>query len=129
MKKLVIIESPLSGDFSRNIRYARLCCLDSLRRGEAPYASHLLYTQMLDDTDPGDRRLGMEAGFAWGEVGELRVFYTDLGMSGGMKEGEAKAQAAGQATERRELPPDLKAIFLAGNNAQHTEGATSFSEG
>ena len=55
--------------------------------GEAPYASHLLYTQMLDDEDAGHRRLGMEAGFAWGEVGELRRFCIDLGMSSGMEEG------------------------------------------
>ena len=121
--KRVIIESPLSGDFKRNIRYARLCCLDSLRRGEAPYASHLIYTQMLDDKIPAERRMGMEAGFAWGEVGELRAFYVDLGMSGGMTEGEAKAQAAGQPTERRKLPPDLLARLDDGSELGHTEGA------
>lgn len=121
--KRVIIESPLSGDFKRNIRYARLCCLDSLRRGEAPYASHLLYTQMLDDEDPIEREMGMEAGFAWGDVGELRAFYVDLGMSGGMMEGETKAQAARQSTERRNLPPDLLARLDDGSELGHTEGA------
>jgi hypothetical protein len=105
--KRIIIESPLSGDFARNIRYARLCCLDSLQRGEAPFASHLLYTQMLDDRIHGHRRLGMEAGFCWGEVGDLRVFYTDLGVSGGMAEAEVLAVKAGQPTERRTLPDEL----------------------
>src|SRR5690606_24498929 len=48
-KPLVIIESPYSGDVERNTEYARSCLLDSLRRGEAPIASHLLHTQVLED--------------------------------------------------------------------------------
>lgn len=51
--------------------------LDALDRGEAPYASHLLYTQMLDDTIPAERELGIKAGFAWGD-GVRRVYYSDL---------------------------------------------------
>ena len=49
--KLVIIESPYAGDIEKNVAYARDCVRDSLMRGEAPYASHLLYTQpnILDD--------------------------------------------------------------------------------
>ena len=38
--KLVIVESPFAGDTERNIRYARACLADCLRRGEAPFASH-----------------------------------------------------------------------------------------
>ena len=37
------------------MEYARACLRDSLLRGEAPIASHLLYTQpvaSLDDSDP-----------------------------------------------------------------------------
>jgi len=41
----VIIESPYAGDIEVNLKYAKLCILDSLKRGEAPLASHLLYTQ------------------------------------------------------------------------------------
>lgn len=73
----VIVESPLSGDFARNQRYARWCMLDCLKRGEAPFASHLLYTQCLDDRKPKQRELGIVAGFAWGEDAE-HVFYVDL---------------------------------------------------
>lgn len=43
--RLVIIESPFAGDVVRNLRYLRACMRDCLRRGEAPYASHALYTQ------------------------------------------------------------------------------------
>ncbi len=49
--KRVIIESPYSGDIPRNLLYARLCVFDCLNRGEAPYASHLFFTQVLNDND------------------------------------------------------------------------------
>ena len=50
---IVIIESPFAGDVDKNIEYARKCVRDSLNRGEAPSASHLLYTQpgILDDDE------------------------------------------------------------------------------
>ena len=41
----VILESPYAGDIERNVKYARMAVRDSLSRGEAPIASHLLYTQ------------------------------------------------------------------------------------
>jgi len=42
MKK-VIIESPYAGNIEQNIKYRlRACLKDSLTRGEAPLASHLL---------------------------------------------------------------------------------------
>jgi hypothetical protein len=83
----VIIESPYAGNVELNERYLRACLRDSLLRGEAPYASHGLYTQegVLDDLDADERECGMLAGFAWGDVAELRVFYIDLGMSNGMQ--------------------------------------------
>ena len=45
--RLMIVESPYAGDMEANTEYARDACatLDSLMRGEAPIASHLLYTQ------------------------------------------------------------------------------------
>lgn len=85
--KRVILESPYAGDTTRNIRYARECLKDSLKRGEAPIASHLLYTQegVLDDNIEEERIWGINAGLAWKEVADLQVFYIDFGMSGGMK--------------------------------------------
>jgi hypothetical protein len=55
-------------------------------RGEAPIASHLLYTQpgVLDDTDSAQRAQGIAAGLAWRDVADASVFYVDRGMSGGM---------------------------------------------
>lgn len=65
--RLVIVESPFAGDLPKNIAYARAAVRDSLARGEAPIASHLLYTQpgILDDDIPAERQWGIDAGLAW----------------------------------------------------------------
>lgn len=101
----VVIESPYSGDVAANIEYARRCVRDCLARGEAPIASHLLFTQpgILDDTVPAERTLGMNAGFAWGRLAEACVVYTDRGVSGGMKAGIALAEAHGIPVEYRNI--------------------------
>jgi hypothetical protein len=101
----VIIESPYAGDIIRNEDYARSCMWDSLRRGEAPFASHLLYTQpgILRDEISSERERGIRAGFAWGEVSDAIVVYTDLGVSDGMKRGIEAAHAAGRPVEFRSL--------------------------
>lgn len=101
----VIIESPYAGDVERNTEYARKCMRDSLMRGEAPYASHLLYTQpyVLDDKIPDERKLGIEAGFVWGEVADATVVYIDYGITPGMQKGIERAIAAGHPVETRKL--------------------------
>lgn len=85
----MIIESPLKGDYEENRKYARACLRDSLMRGESPFASHLLYDQegVLDDTNPGERTLGIEAGLVWGEKADGAAFYVDRGFSEGMIRG------------------------------------------
>lgn len=81
-----IIESPYAGEVALNVRYLQSCLRDSLLRGEAPYASHGLYTQegVLRDDIPQERELGICAGFAWREVADLTAFYIDRGFSPGM---------------------------------------------
>lgn len=85
----VIIESPYAGDVEKNLRYLRACLRDSLKRGEAPFASHGLYTQpgVLDDDDPEERKHGIAAGFEWRSVADATVVYADLGVSPGVQEG------------------------------------------
>lgn len=103
MKPRVIIESPLAGDVDANVRYARECLADSLRRGEAPFASHLLYTQVLDDLKPEEREIGMSAGLEWYAGATLCAVYSDRGISGGMLRGIAAAEAAGIPVVSRTL--------------------------
>lgn len=114
--KRVIIESPYAGTAPKgsservaqtqeNVDYLRACLRDSLLRGEAPYASHALYTQpgVLDDDIAEERMHGIHAGFAWGEVADLRVFYADRGVSSGMHYGLEAAAKLGQPVEYRYL--------------------------
>ncbi len=105
----VILESPYASDtpegLERNLRYARAAMRDCLMRGEAPYASHLLYTQdgVLDDKAPEQRKLGIEAGLEWGRIAEATVVYIDLGISPGMTQGMTRATALGRPCEIRML--------------------------
>ncbi len=105
--KLVILESPYAGEVEKNIEYARACVRDSLSRGEAPIASHLLYTQpgILRDDVPTERQWGIDAGLAWRSVSSMTVVYTDRGISRGMEYGIAAAKDAGKAVEFRTLTP------------------------
>lgn len=105
MKRLVILESPYAGDLEANITYARACLRDCLLRGEAPIASHLLYTQdgVLDDQKPDERTLGIEAGLAWGRAADATVVYFDRGISHGMEIGMRRAVAEGRSVELRSL--------------------------
>jgi len=101
----VIIESPFAGDVEANIAYARACMRDCLARGEAPYASHLLFTQpgILDDDIPEERQLGIDAGLLWASAAEATVVYRDRGMSKGMLYGIQNAIKAGRPIEDRWL--------------------------
>lgn len=105
--KLVIIESPFSGDtdeeINRNLAYARAAMADALSRNEAPFASHLLYTQVLDDAEPAQRKLGMDAGFHWANYASAICVYEDLGISKGMMKGIGLARSRGRTVEYRKI--------------------------
>lgn len=105
MLKLVLLESPYAGEVEKNVAYARACMRDCLLRGEAPFASHLLYTQegVLDDLIPEERQLGIEAGLAVGKTFYATVVYTDRGISNGMKYGIERAEKEGRPVEYRTL--------------------------
>jgi hypothetical protein len=102
---LVILESPYAGDINRNIAYARACVKDSLLRGEAPFASHLLYTQenILDDNIEEQRLLGIKAGLAWLKAADKHVFYIDYGYSKGMLYAKQFASENNFSIEERKL--------------------------
>jgi len=103
---LVLIESPYAGDVQLNELYARAAMRDCLERGEAPFASHLLFTQprVLDDSIPEQRARGIEAGLAWGAKADKTVVYIDRGISAGMRQGIERAKAEGRPVEYRTLP-------------------------
>jgi hypothetical protein len=112
--KRVILESPFAGNVEKNIIYARACVRDSLLRGEAPIASHLLYTQsgILNDEIPAERQHGIDAGLTWKAVADGSVVYVDLGISRGMQYGIDAAKTTGLPVELRNLPADvMKSLF------------------
>ena len=95
--KLVMIETPLRASGERtmemNLEYARRCMKDSLEKGEAPFAMHLLYTQVLNDSLVEERKQGMICGLAWLLHAEAVILYCDYGVSSGMKAAYKKALA------------------------------------
>lgn len=111
----VILESPYATESSlpliaawqrrRNVRYARAALRDSLLRGEAPLASHLLYTQpgVLRDAIAKERACGIAAGLSWQAFADACVVYVDLGISRGMNDGIKAAKQAGLDVELRRL--------------------------
>ncbi len=109
MSRLVILESPYAATATHtvedHVRYARACMKDCLSRGEAPFASHLLYTQrgVLDDTKPEERNLGIGAGLEWKAACTATVVYMDLGLTPGMELGIENAAAAGNSVTFRRL--------------------------
>lgn len=101
----VVIESPYAGDVGANLVYARRCVRDCLQRGEAPYASHLLFTQdgILDDSILEERELGIEAGLVWGALADRVAVYVDRGISKGMLFGIRRHRLRGIPIEVRAL--------------------------
>tara|TARA_R110000765_G_scaffold291984_1_gene387587 strand:- start:1056 stop:1415 length:360 start_codon:yes stop_codon:yes gene_type:complete len=109
--KRVVIESPYNGDFIKNVRYARGCLWDSLSRQESPFASHLLYTQVLNDKIPEQREMGMSRALAWYDTADLCAVYTDLGISSGMEQGILYAESIGLTVEKRSIKDASKTSF------------------
>lgn len=130
MSRLCIIESPYAprpnSSTVDHIRYIRRCVLDSIERGEAPFAGHLLYTQVLDDRVPEQRKQGLQLASFWLEAAAqyqpkqspyasiilagdrppysaLVAVYTDYGLSSGMKAGISHAANLGLQIEFREI--------------------------
>lgn len=101
--KIVVLESPYAGNVKENIEYARKCLKDSLSRGESVFASHLLYTQVLDDDIKEERELGISKGFGFIDICDLHVIYTDLGISRGMVNAIKYSLSIGKKVEYRKI--------------------------
>lgn len=118
--KRVIIESPYAGDIQSNLNYARRAMSHSIHMGEAPLASHLLYTQpgILRDEIPDERRLGIECGYTWWRQAELIAFYEDLGWSPGMDAAMTRALMVG-------IPYEIRSVHKLGVVKRGGDGAQS----
>ena len=106
-RRRVYVETPFRADTPEGLRlnreYLLRCMRDSVMRGEAPFASHLLYVQFLDDDILWEREAGLSCGFAWATQGEATVVYTDHGISSGMWRGIGDARSRGRPIEYRTI--------------------------
>lgn len=84
-KRFVVLESPYAGDLVANLDYARKILRNSIERGETPFMSHLLYTQVLNDLDPDERKRGINLNLNMICLASAVVVYTDRGISSGMQ--------------------------------------------
>jgi hypothetical protein len=108
----VVIETPYSGNIEENVKYCWLCMHDSyFNHGEAPVATHLLWTQLspenhivqhVPDTEEGRKRAMQRCKELRKKIGKV-VFYCDLGMSRGMTQAKQEAEEAGIEIEYRNI--------------------------
>ena len=101
--ELTVARNAVAMAEAKHRRYLRALALFCLSRGESPYASHAILPQWLDDNDPVQRQLGIDAGLVWAPAAELVVFGIDCGISGGMRYAYASHVRAGRPVEFVEL--------------------------
>ena len=111
--KLVIIESPYRATAYYTEEQHRLYLLHAIefcvRLGEAPFASHHLLPEVLDDDDAYERALGVRCGIAWGMHADMVAVFSDLGVSEGMKDAIEHYKTIGKRIEWRKLPDKVVA--------------------
>lgn len=111
MTRLVVVESPWKATDAYTVEqhrtYAEYAMLDCFKRGEAPFASHLLYTPILDDDCLPERLQGIEAGLLWGSHCDYVAAYVDMGVSNGMHQAIEHWGKLGKRIERRTIAPGL----------------------
>ena len=92
IRKICIVESPYAarehnGVFytvEDNKAYLQKAIRHAIAAGYAPFASHQMYTDALNDSIPGERKLGMSMLEPFLELAAEVRFYEDHGFSSGM---------------------------------------------
>lgn len=110
-RQTVLVLSPYAGDVEGNLEYAKSCMQDSLSRGEAPFAPHLLYTQegVLSDDIPEERDRGIDCSIEWGWRAQLIAAYIDHGISDGMQREMLQFAQEGRTVLLRSVYGDVTA--------------------
>ena len=89
--RMIYICSPYAGNTEENTAFARQACGYAIRQGAVPLAPHLLYPQILNDSVPEEREIGIRLEELW-ICGDR--------MSAGMKRETAYAKARGIPVRR-----------------------------
>ena len=96
---MIYICSPYAGNTEENTAFARQACGYAIRQGAVPLAPHLLYPQILNDSVPEEREIGIRLGLDILERCEELWICGDR-MSAGMKRETAYAKARGIPVRR-----------------------------
>lgn len=64
MRRKLFICSPFGGK-QENVERAKELCRKAIDKGWAPFAPHLIYPQILDESKPDDRIRGIECGLEY----------------------------------------------------------------
>ena len=88
-KKKVFVCSPYAGDVEQNVRKAISYCQIEIGQGNVPFAPHLFFPQILDESKPEQRKIGMQLGIEMMEsCDEFHVYvrpYKELIITPGMQ--------------------------------------------
>lgn len=103
-RKKIYVASKYAGDIQINIENAIWCCRYVIDRGYMPIASHLLYPQILDDSIPRERELGLMFGLALlAACDEVWVFTVNGEVSSGMEKEIEEAKRLGIPVRQLEM--------------------------
>ena len=107
--KIVYIASPYAGNVKDNAAFAKAACRMAMEQGSVPVAAHLLYPQILDDTVPEQRELGIRMGLRLLETCS-ELWLCGSRITGGMQEELKTAWRHGIPVRR--IPWETVAGFL-----------------
>jgi hypothetical protein len=119
MKNLVVVESPLAGDWAENFRYMLWCCRQEYLAGNRPIASHLICPWFMDDTVATERADGIEWPWMWSPQA-THVFYNDRGASRGMGLSLVRCAEFGIPYRERSLDGECRLAWCRGEWPPHT---------
>lgn len=95
-RKKVYVASKYAGNVEANAKAAVGYCRYVIAMKCIPVTSHLLYPQMLDDTDPNERELGLMFGLSLLAVCDEVWCFGDISESEGVRQEIAEAKKLGK---------------------------------
>jgi hypothetical protein len=82
--KRIFICSPYAGDVERNVETARKLCRKAIKAGHAPFAPHLHYPGIVNDSNEEERAAGIASGLHFMDICDEVWAYIGQGRSPGM---------------------------------------------
>ncbi len=94
--KRIFICSPYAGDVENNVGMARKMCRKAIEAGYAPFAPHLHYPGIVDDSDEKERAAGISCGLRFMDACDEVWAYIGKGRSPGMAQELTYATSTGK---------------------------------